>query len=110
VILDQGNPEEDFDCRGKHGVIIQDDKSHKPYRIRLDDAANTVWRREQNVIPEPTGYTAEAPKMTAPIADMIQGCYHAPFAGGYTNGTPRVGRLTRAQERQRAREARLSRI
>jgi hypothetical protein len=101
------------DWTGKHGIIAEDDHSEvRPYRIKIDggDENGIEWRMESEVIPEPPGYTAEAPKMTAPIADMIQGCYHAPFAGGYTNGTPRVGRLTRVQERQRAREARLSRI
>jgi hypothetical protein len=67
---------------------------------------------------EPPGYTAEAPKTTDPSAEKILAEYYGPLhvqVIKYASGdvkviTPRVGKLSRVQERQRAREARLSRI
>jgi hypothetical protein len=109
------------DWTGKHGIIAEDDHSVvRPYRIKIDggDENGIEWRMESEVIPEPPGYTAEAPKTTDPSAEKILAEYYGPLhvqVIKYASGdvrviTPRVGRLTRAQERQRAREARLSRI
>jgi hypothetical protein len=119
VITGGGTSQSDW--TGKHGIIAEDDHSVvRPYRIKIDGGEENgiEWRIESEVIPEPPGYTAEAPKTTDPSAEKILAEYYGPLRVQvikYASGdvkviTPRVGKLSRVQERQRAREARLLRI
>jgi hypothetical protein len=106
------------DSIGQHGEIVKDDSSDFPYLLKSDKGLTGKWYKATSVIPEPPGYTAEAPKTTDPSAEKILAEYYGPFhvqVIKYASGdvkviTPRVGKLSRVQERQRAREARLSRI